>query len=587
MCSGQMVSESFEMVFSTGKPLLLLLVVLLMGATVTCASVAPRATGHVTSVNGTAHFNGLIAHEALTLIKFFHPRCPNCIALAPHFAELAALIDKHNNELSNTAADRVLVAEVDASKSQNTELVSTHADTVPTIKLYSGGRLLSEYTGVRRADPMWEYVHSTLRFRASGIIEDVRTREDLTAFLNKNADRPVVVSVFHPTYNPDTIYPSHVRPSSERWHETARHMRSGSAPSVAFAAVADPDLLLPSHPQTLARFHRVARVPFVPALVAAPRGVVFWECAEWWFPALRESDSMETFMHVSVLPSDDYVAVDSLNARYILASKRPLAIVFGKHAPSWQDRQFLRNAARQKMNPRFVALYVNASEEVGFAEHVGVVEEDGGNATGEEMVYVVYRAGNSLPHVARYARRTESALGEWLREQAKSINRSNVVTVPGKVLELDLDSWGHVFEYDGRGVLLELYRSDCGACKRFAETYDKAARMLTLHTGAIVVARFDLKHYSLPVSPKLPSYGYVPTVMYVPPGGEAVTFTGSRAPRAIAKFARFQANTEDVPLNRLGLLEIAGGVLFQAGLVLTLSGIAILRRSQKKREHVT
>lgn len=585
MFRGQTVTEYVEVMFPTRRPSLLLLVALLLGASVTCASVAPHAPGHVASVNGSAHFQELIAHESLTLIKFFHPRCPHCVALAPHFTDLAARIEKHNEHLSSTTAEHVQVAEVDASRSENSELVSTHADAFPTIKLYSAGRLVSEYTGVRRADPMWDYVYSTLHFRSSRIIEDVRTKEELSVFLNKNVHRPVVISLFHPVYNPDAIYPPHVRPSSETWHATASLMRGGSAPSVAFAAVADPDLMLPSHAKT--RFHRVARVPFIPALVAAPRGANFWEYAEWWFPGLRESDSMETFMHVSVVSHDEYVIVNSLNARYMLASKRPLAIVFGKHAPSWQDRQFLRNAAKQRMDPQFVALYVNASEQVGFVEHVRDVRDDGGNGTGEEVAYILYRAGNSVPYVARYARGTELSLSEWLSEQALDMNQSNVITVPGKVLELDLDSWGHLFEYDGRGVLLELYRSDCGACKRFRETYEKVARMLTPHAGAIVVARFDVKHYSLPASPKLPSYGYVPTIMYVPPGGEAVSFAGSRAPRAIAKFAQFQADAEDIPLRRLRLVEIAGGILFQAGLLLTLSGIAISRRSQKKREHVT
>lgn len=72
------------------------------------------------------------------------------------------------------------------------------------------------------------------------------------------------------------------------------------------------------------------------------------------------------------------------------------------------------------------------------------------------------------------------------------------------------------------GVLLELYRSDHKACKRVERLTKNGEDAQAAFCGDEI--RYEVLYYSLPPSPTLRCYNYVPTIVYVPRGGEAVSF---------------------------------------------------------------
>lgn len=509
--------------------------------------------------------------------------------MAPHFVTLSKLLAAHNALPNTPSSHAVALAQVDATEKKNEYLINEHAAVgFPTLKLYASGRLISEFDGSRDSQSMLQYIKDALLFRSSRIVEYLRTRQDLDAFLNRSADRPVVLSIFHPHYDPASVYPLHIRPCPESWHAATRRMRKISAPSVSFGAVAHHALLLPPDEQDMPRFRRVARVPFAPAIVGAPSGKRFWQAAEWWFPGVRETDSMETFMHVSTVEYSTYVVLDRFIAPVMLDTTRPLALAFvSGEGPSWTDRGFLIFSAKLRVQPRFASLYVNVSRYPEFAHYVSAVRGDEKNSSMLKRQYVVYRGGVSRPMIETFKEGSNQTVFQWLNERGKQINKSNFAIPPGVVFDLDKDSWQHIFEYDGRGVLLELYRSSCGACKRFASAYQKVARMLMPHSGALVVARLDVEKHSIPSTPKVPPLKFVPTVVYIPPGGDGILYEGARTARAVSQFARIQSETEDIPFERLSLVEIAAEYLLYIGLVMILLGVLTGRSTRNKNEHIT
>lgn len=544
----------------------------------------------ITAVNGSQHFQSLVSREVHTFVKLFDPRCPHCVALSPHFTALAEKIQEHNKQPGLSSDQFVTIAEVDNSREQNKPIINAHALGFPTLKLFFAGRLVSEYEGPRRPQQMLAYIMSALYFRSTDLVVPLTSLDELDNFLNHSALRPVVISVFHEKFDKGKLYPPHVGVCAERWRFVAGRMRNGSAPNVAFASVTDPSLLVPRTEPAHGRFTRMRRLPYVPALAAAASGRRFWQRASWWYPGMHGDDSMEAFMHVNTLPENQYGIVNTLNARYFLSTIRPLVLAFGnENAPTWDDRAFLLEAARFSIEPRLVPLYVRTQNFEVFAEHVGVLGEGAVNEADGDSAYLLYRTAASRPAVLRYLRQSGMSSSQWLGDVAREVNRSNIEMLPGKVLDLDSENWDHVFQFDARGVLLELYRSDCSACKRFANSYENAAKMLSPHSGAIAVTRFDVAKNFLPESPKLPSQKHVPAVVFVPHGGAAVAFEGWSTPGAIANFARQQADVEHIALARLGIAEMAGGLLFQLGMVTFVAGLVIVSktsRRKRKRDHI-
>ncbi|CDF38493.1 unnamed protein product [Chondrus crispus] len=550
-------------------------------------STAPLFSEKIVRVNGVTEFKGLIAHESLSVVLFFHPRCPHCIAFAPHYEALAGLVADYNQGENITDSNRVVIAQVDASKASNEILVSVHASGFPTMKLFASGYAISQYEGARKPEAMWKFVLSTLHSRLSPAFRLIESRSELEDFLEQSHHQTRIISLFHPRVQLSSIYPRHVHVSAEAWRETTREMRDGAALPVAFAAVSDPSMLLPTNYEKLDSYHSKVHVLSSPALAGAPQGADFWENVEWWFPELKESDSMETFMHVLAVDHRDFTSLDISMGRYILSSRRPMAIVFSYNVPSDNDRQFLRLAAEQNFKPRFLSLFANLSEHRAFAEHIGVLDSGDTENVSQKSIYTLYRESSLYPHVSQFDDSGNVSQSEWFKREAKTFAQNHVQTVPGEVFELSEDDWKSLFEYDGRGVLLELYHSDCASCKRPSSVFSKAARLLTSHSGAVVVARFNLETFSLPPSPSLPPVDDVPVIVYVPAGGEAVKFEGARAPTAIAWFGRTQSGTDQIPLHRLQWSDMLASLMFYFGLISAIIGGVLWRKAGKKNEHVT
>lgn len=87
-----------------------------------------------------------------TLVKFYAPWCGHCKALAPKYAELAALMED----------SQFVVAEVDCTVKMDV----CQAEGVrgfPTIKFYNKGKFVDQYRGQREAAAMKAWLLDQLK----------------------------------------------------------------------------------------------------------------------------------------------------------------------------------------------------------------------------------------------------------------------------------------------------------------------------------------------------------------------------------------------------------------------------------------
>lgn len=98
-----------------------------------------------------------VSPDTVVLVEFFAPWCGHCKALAPVYAEVAKTV--HGDP--ETYGERTFVAQVDAT--QHTNVGREYGiQGFPTLKLFVGGKLKSDYNGPRDAASIKDFIRSNL-----------------------------------------------------------------------------------------------------------------------------------------------------------------------------------------------------------------------------------------------------------------------------------------------------------------------------------------------------------------------------------------------------------------------------------------
>lgn len=526
-------------------------------------------------------FHDIIRTETPTFALFYHPGCPHCRAVHPHFVNLSSLYPIPLQGANQTQTLQLIA--VDASDKNNGDLISTYsAMGFPTLKLFKGGKEMTEYGGARDLKHMKEYLVRALKQMNMPEVTHCTTMEQLRRFISDARDVPVVISVSNPAENIDTE--TNYDPSDEI-ERTRALMRSETAVSTAFATVSSMDFFasVPTY-KASRRFHVDD-----PVIAASTTGAKFFTNATWHYIDVRDGEDVCAFMHVATVPENGFVTLTEKNAGCILETDRTVVYVFGgeKHA-NWEDDNFLRGVGEtadtvdvRHVLPVFVPVQEKGMAEI--AEHVTVNSTD--VVEKRKSVYAIYRAGNGGRVVKKYDIRGGKSSTEWLEESLQTLG-SRVQAIAGEVFEIsDSKSWNVMREFDGRGVLVELYKSGCPGCKRFKGTYAEVARMMKMFVGDVVVARYDVRNGSLPEGIVKEKVRFVPTIIYVPPVGDGVVYGGVMSARGIVRFARDMAEVGGV--NGVDWYDVVYGWMFVIGVVMVLVGMGMARRRRAKVEHVT
>ena len=98
-----------------------------------------------------------VSPDTVVLVEFFAPWCGHCKQLAPIYAEVAKTV--HGDP--ETYGERTFVAHVDATAHQS--LASQYGiQGFPTLKLFVGGKLKSDYNGQRDANSIKDFIRTNL-----------------------------------------------------------------------------------------------------------------------------------------------------------------------------------------------------------------------------------------------------------------------------------------------------------------------------------------------------------------------------------------------------------------------------------------
>jgi thioredoxin-like negative regulator of GroEL len=566
------------------------------GTVAVAVGTAPTAVSSPPTVDrivGEPAFITAIGSDDLVFVKFFSPRCPHCRTMAPAYAAVAQRMQASKMPLR--------VMNVDCTEEPNRSMCETHVPAgYPTLKLFSKGEIVDEYTGVRDETSMMRWLEHAVDFRVLPRVEHLSSKVDLAMFLNKSDDRPIVLAAV-----------THATPSflKDEWLAAVDVMRDTSAKTVAFATVPDWTYLVGDSGSNLNRMHQKTNVYNVnPFAVASPLGGLLGDNnteAHWWFDGIAGADCLETFMHISTLPRFRAIMTPQ-NAPFLSATSRPLAILFGRTpGPGWVVERALRFLA--DAFPEILAIYASSTDLPGFRQHVGLdqLEPVSTYADYDHLDFVLFRAPSSgiekIPRISKKRPSKKTMLQLTRKYLTWGVNmterRSGDEPVPENDIvnhtarafstprEVVASSWTRIVERDGRAVLLLLYRDDCPTCKAELPVFEEACALLHSDARSVFCVRMNLDSNDLPLYMTSPHK--VPATYMVVNGESPSQYQGPATASALATFARLasspphsQAAAAMVPHQQrmqehdsTRLVSIFGTLLVGLGMSFILTGL--------------
>ncbi|PXF43343.1 Protein disulfide-isomerase [Gracilariopsis chorda] len=544
------------------------------------AALPNNTASQVISIRSPDHFYDQIGANNFTFVKFFHPKCPHCQKLQKPFEQLSHPIRKYNHNKSIEADARISLAQVDASNRITEPLLRKHSPTgFPTLKLYRNSLLVAEYNGVRTTSHMFDFLLKSISLQDTPLFSHIHSESVLRQFLHAMSERPVILSVYPP-------------PSS--FVETASDMHTSTAPTVAFATVDNPALLIPNrtnnHVKRLLRRH--GRLPL---LAAASSASSFTVDAQYWFPDIRDGESLASFMHTVIRPEHEPIQLSHLTAPYVLHAERPMLLAFGQgDAPTWDVIYFLAHADAEP--PKMLPVYMPVAKFREFAHYVGLnvsqLEDHDAFVEDWETQYVVYRAGNMEPIVSRYDPSMNVSGATWLYQQRQRVNRTFVDTYAGELMRFTHQQLKAMLSFDGRGVLLLTYTRHCRLCTKYESLMTKVAKVLKSHAGFVVVARVHVdKGFPFIAEVKdLEKIKNAPSIVWLSAGERVVVYDGAMSVQAVARFGREMAAVPAEFHRGIEWMNVTAAYGLVIGLGLIVTAQLLLRGKRRrfaKRQHVT
>lgn len=546
------------------------------------AAAAPNTTvANVVSIRSAEHFDEHIAASHFTFVKFFHPDCPHCQRLQRPFAQLVHPLRRHNANASTPPRARVQLAQVDASNRRTAALLRRHsAAGFPTLKLYRSAALVAEHNGPRTTSAMFQFLLHSIALSQLPLLSHLPSERRVRRFLDAVHDRPVVLSV-HP---PPPLFV-----------HTASEMRTSTASTAAFATVAHPALLMLNRTnRNLNRLQR--RYARAPMLAAAPSAATFGARAQFWFPHVRDGESVPSFIHAAVAPPHQPIQLSRRTAPHVLHAERPMLLAFGApDAPTWSDIYFLAHADAEP--PHLLPVYIPIARFPDFANFVGLnvsrlpLDRDAFLRDWNTQ-FVVYSPANMHPVLSRYDPAMNVSGATWLYQQRQRVNSTLVDTYAGELMHFSHRQLKAMLSFDGRGVLLLTYTAHCRLCEKYANVMRKVATVLKPHAGFIVVARVDVGDgfpYIAEVN-NLDAIKTAPSIVWLCAGERVVLYQGSMSAHAVSRFARQMAAVPAQFERGVEWVNVTAAYALVIGLGLIVTAQLLWRRKRArftKRQHVT
>jgi len=431
-------------------------------------------------------FHSIVNPEDLILVEFFAPWCGHCKALAPHWEEAATALKEQNIKL----------AKVDCTA--ETELCSSFGiQGYPTLKVFRKGEA-SEYAGTRKADGIISYMKKQALPAVSPITQDNHVQfqgQDkivIIAYLDEaDSTNNGIFSSFAESHRDDYLFGLSTDP-------TAISSAGVTPPAVVMYKTFDEgrnDFTQSFTTEGLTTFVAEHAVPLLDEI--SPENFAMY--AEAGIP-----------LAYIFIPSDD------ANRPALIKAIEPIA-----------------REHKGKIN--FVWIDTNK-----FADHAKSLNLPEPKWPSFAIQQVQEQLKFPLPQSSEVNAQTVSDfVARFARGEIPASVKSQPVpkTQDEAVYNVVADTFDEVVMKDNkRDILIELYASWCGHCKRLAPTWETLGEKFNNSKDKILIAKMDANENDIPPSAGFRVQGF-PTIKFKPAGSNV--FQDYEGDRSLESFLEY------------------------------------------------
>lgn len=431
-------------------------------------------------------FQGAVTQEDLVLVEFFAPWCGHCKALAPHYEEAATVLKNQSIKL----------AKVDCTA--ETELCSSYGvNGYPTLKVFRKGEP-SEYSGTRKTDGIVSYMKKQALPAVSSVNSDNHVEF-------QGADKIVLIAYLEES---DSVNTGIFSAFAESHRDDYLFGISHDATSISQAGVAPPAMVMyktfdEGRNDFTASFTREGLADFV---------------GEHSVPLLDEisPENFALYSEAGIPLAYIFIGTDDPNRAALVKSVEPVAREYkGTINFVWIDTNKFSDHAKSLnlQEPKWPAFAIQkVQEQLKFPMSQSQVVD----------------AQSIADFVAKFSR----------NEIPASVKSQPIPKIQeDAAFAVVADSFDEVIlQDDKRDILLELYASWCGHCKRLAPTWETLAEKFANSNDQILIAKMDANENDVPPSAGFRVQGF-PTIKFKAAGSK--TFIDYEGDRSLESFLEF------------------------------------------------
>lgn len=416
-------------------------------------------------------FDSKIRNLDVALVEFYAPWCGHCKRLAPEY-EIAATALKNNDP-------PVALVKVDCTV--ETKVCGKYGVSgYPTLKIFKGGEMASDYNGPREADGIVKY----MRTKAGPTSKNLQSVAEAEKFLANN-EHSIVAFV----NSADSALATEFKKAADQLAENYRFAYS-------------------SNPEVLAKYNHEDQV----VIYQPPRLQVKLENVENVYSGDASASKIKSFIQNEI-----HGIVGHRTVGNVQDFKNPLVVVNFNvdYVKDVKGSNYVRNRVikvAQKLKAEGIKVTFAISNSDEFKQELA---EFGIDQTSDKII--IGRGPNSekykfdgqysVENLEKFARDLVAGNLE-VYMKSESIPESStdaVVTVVGK-------NFNEIVNDESKDVLIEFYAPWCGHCKTLAPKYEELAQKLKNEKN-IVIAKIDATANDIP--PIYDVKGF-PTIFFAP-----------------------------------------------------------------------
>lgn len=426
---------------------------------------------NVRQLRGDAVFNSTLASTPLVFVKFFHPGCPHCQAIAPVYATAAS------SGVLRSESDVLRFAAVDISIKANNGLFQTHSgDGVPTLKLYKKGALYATYDGVREKAAMVSWLRRLVARYKAPAVTFLRTRDERDEFLRKWAGTCVVLAYLPRGQGDEAASPDVYAAIADAARPTL-----GTAPM--FATVSDVNLL--------GGVVRIAYSTYArePRVVVLRNASTEFENPVWWTPGVWGMGDMRSFITASTAPRDGSALLTAELASALVNEPAVLYAFGDRSTPDDVSADALRKLARTASD-RALVVYVYDQKWRGLMRHLGVNDtRDEDSPLPQALRFALCRLGTKESDKVVYNNTGVESVRIWLDRALKGHGITHR-GLAGVMNRFNDHAWHAVVEHENR-ILVLVVCGNRALIKAECEPIQSQVKRLRNFAHAVHIENFD------------------------------------------------------------------------------------------------